>query len=324
MTDRLLIFTLGVLMLGLAGTAQAEQPKAFSGRVDLGAGWMNTKSHLEPGEDNHGLESLDQAPKSQTEFQPLVFFELNYDISQTHRIYGGVPFDFENEPRPTLGWAGDFKGAGKFDISVYYSLPEEVWEDPYLIGVTRKETDQDSYGAKIKYGLGNWEMSYELEMMDVDRDMVGERYASLRRDGSIHDLELGYEIDLGQGFTLEPSLGVVLGNIDGNANRYKGGTAEIELTKHWDQFMFWAFVQAGVYDYDSVHPIFNDTRKDTIIESMAVVSWLAPFGYERFALSLGAGYEKGSSNINFYDSTEFFSMITVSCSFGSPQQNDDD
>lgn len=286
----------------------------FSWRFDVGGFYMSTKSHLEPGDDNKQLDNLDQNRKREGEFLPVASFELNYFFEDGPMIYLGMPF--EDEPRPTLGIAYELPQGIEIDFSLFYSMPEEVWEDPYIMGVKRKETDENRYGGKLSIELADFELSYELEKINVDKDKVGQRFSALRREGILHQFETAYEIELAHGFELVPVIGCTLANIDGKSNEYKGYNGGIELRKLWQDVELQLSLEAGRNDYDTVHPIFSKTRKDDIFETMVMISWYNPMGYDRFALRIGGGYEKNDSNIDFYDGNAYSSFITIGYQFG--------
>jgi len=285
----------------------------FSGTVNVGGLWMNSKSHLTPVDKNKRLDNLGQSAQSETEVIPLAFFKINYDFANGNQIYMGIPF--EDEPRLTFGAQQGMDIVGKFDLSVFYAFPEEVWKDPYLTGVDRQETDKTVYGGKLEYSLNHFKASYELACVDVDKDEIGARFRNLRRNGNVHQIETSYEIELGNGFMLEPGIGHTMANMDGKSNQYEGHKGSLAIMKRWEKFMLHASVGGELNDYDTVNPIFNSTREDKKFQAMVLLSWINPLGYERFSLDVGGGYEKNDSNIVFYDSEGQFSFITLGYRF---------
>ena len=319
----ILVITVSLVVLFAAWIIPTAWAGEWSAQIGVGAGWMKTESHLDPEDDNKRLDSLNQSPKSESDFLPVAAFEINYQISRQTGIYGGIPL--ENGPNPTLGFRHDTGRTGEFDLSVFYALPDEVWADPYLTGVNRTETDQDQYGAKLAYELGDFELSYEARFVDVDKDDIGVRLPNLKRDGTVHQLETGYGIELGQGFEITPSIGFVMADMDGKSNEYQGFSAGLTLQKFWQNWMMMVSIGGRVNEYDASHPVFNQTREDDILESMAVVSWFNPLGFDNFSLSFGAGYEKIDSNIRFYDEKQMMTFFMIGYRFGAggPGQDDD-
>lgn len=286
---------------------------SFSGTVNVGGIWMNTKNHLSPGDKNKRLDNLNQTAKSETQVIPFVFFNINYDFANGNQIYMGIPFD--DEPRLTFGAQHSMGNAANLDLSVFYMFPEEVWKDPYLTGVDRQKTDKTGYGGKLEYSLDHFKASYELGCVDVDKDEIGKRFKNLKRNGDIHQIETTYDVELGNDFVLEPGIGYVMANMDGKSNRYNGYKGGLAIIKKWEKILLHAFVGGELNDYDTVNPIFNTTREDKNLEAMVNLSWINPLGYERFSLDIGGGYQKNNSNIAFYDSEDHFSFIAMSYQF---------
>lgn len=219
---------------------------SFSARVDAGVLWMKTESHLDAGDDNRRINSLTESPKSETEIIPVPAFELAWQVGENMVLYGGIPL--EDEPRPTLGFQYGTEDFGEFDVSLFYHFPEDVWEDPYLTGVDRTETDMDRYGIKLAWEVDDLELSYELAFQDVDNDAVGARLPDLKREGEIHGFGAAYAFELGNGLALIPEIGMTLGNMDGRSSEYRGLIAGLGLMKHWGDLALMMSVEAGVID----------------------------------------------------------------------------
>ena len=302
-----------MLLLLTAVSSPAGEPGRFSGSINAGLGWKSTKSNIEPGDDNKRLSSLSADAQSEHDIMAFAAFEINYQMSQAGRLYLGIPL--EGGPQPTLGIGIDAGQAGEFDLGVFYSLPGEVWADPYLTGVNRSETDLDQYGARISWKLAGLEIRYQAQWEDVETDAVGSRLPDLQRDGLVHQAGAEYEINLGRGFQVVPVFSCTLADMDGRSNEYTGFSGGIRIRKMWPDFMLMLSAELGVNDYDRRHPVFNQTRKDDVIATMAMISWLRPLGYERLSLSLGTGYERIDSNIRFYDQRSLMTFISLGVRF---------
>lgn len=292
----------------------------FSGMVNLGVMQVFSKDQLEADDDNKRIESLDKPSERVDETMPIPFFDLEYAFQNGTSLYIGVPL--EDEPKPTFGVSHSFP-IGNLGLFFHYGFPEEVWQDPYLTGVDRKETDKDEMGGSIRYESHDFELSYEYTTVDVDEDFIGERFEQLKRDGNIHKVDFEYEIELGRGNMLAPGFSYTLADMDGDSNSYNGYEGELSFMRMSENYMLHLSVGGGLKDYDKDHPLFNETREDKVYEAMAMISWLRPLGYERFSLNFGGGYEKTDSNIDFFDSDSYFTFITVGYRFGSDGHDDD-
>lgn len=293
----------------------------FSGSVTIGGAYMSTKSQLEADEDNKRIDTLDKASDRVSEFQPLPFFDLRYGFETGTSLYLGIPM--EGEPRAETGVSQRIPGFGGLGVQLHYYFPEEVWKDPYLTGVDRKETDMTMYGGGVECAVGDFEASYEYDSVSVDDDLIGKRYESLKREGSIHTLSLEYEIEAGSGMIV-PGFTYTLADMDGKSNSYDGYEGELAYMRGSQHYMLLLSLAGGIRQYDKTHPIFGKEREDKIYEAMGMVAWLNPFGFDNFSLNVGAMYGKEDSNIDFYDTDEMMTFMTVGYSWGGGGMGHDD
>jgi hypothetical protein len=294
----------------------------FSGTIQVGGMWMEEKSQLKVSDKNKRLDRQGPPEESEREIILMPLFELNYNFESGSKVYLGIPF--EDDPRPTAGYKQGLENFGSFDISAFYSLPEKVWKDPYLTNVDRQKTGKNSYGGKIEHENEFFAVDYELELIDIEKDISGQRMKDLKRDGRVHRLGVEAEIHIGNGLMLEPGIGYARAEFEGRSNRYTGYQGGLSLAKMWASFMLHMRVEGGLNAFDASHPIFDKTREDKVYEAIGYVSWLNPLGYQNFFLNLGGGYEKNDSNIDFYDSEGSFMFMTVGYQFGAAGCDDDD
>ncbi|MDM8556880.1 DUF2860 family protein [Desulfococcaceae bacterium HSG7] len=286
----------------------------FSGTIKLGAIQVISKNQLNADDDNKRIDNLDEPSKEVNEIFPLPLFDLNYAFQNGTSLYLGIPF--EDGLRPTFGVTQRLPG-GSIGLFFHYSILEEVWEDPYLTGVDRNDTDRTGLGGSIQYKIHNFEIGYEYSIVDVDKDLIGERFEELKRDGAVHKPSFGYKIKLGQGNMLVPKFSYTFADMDGDSNTYNGYKGELSFMKMSESYMLMLSVNGGLKDYDKDRPIFNETREDKHYGAMGMLTWLKPFGYKRFSLSLGGGYAKTDSEIDFFDSDSYFGLTTIGYHFGS-------
>ncbi len=293
----------------------------FSGMIHLGGAFMSTKSHLEADEDNKKIDSLDQDADSASEFQPMPFFDLRYGFESGTSVYIGIPL--KGEPRAETGITQQIPGFGSLGMQFHYYMPEEVWKDPYLTGVDRKETDMSMFGGGLSCEAGDFEIAYEYDDIGIDDDLIGKRYESLKREGSIHTLSFEYEIQAGSGMIV-PGFTYQLADLDGKSNSYDSYEGELAYMRGSQDYMLLMALGGGMRQYDKSHPIFEKEREDTVYEAMAMVAWLNPFGLDSFSLNVGAAYEKEDSNIDFYDADEMIGFMTFGYHWGADGMGHDD
>lgn len=298
-----------------------ENTSGFSGMAQTGFLFMNTKSQLVGDNKNKRIDDLSETAKSSDEFLPLLFFDMNYTLASGSSLYIGIPF--EDKPRGTLGFNHLTRHGSILNLSVFQGLPATVWKDPYLTGIDRQKTDDTRYGGKLSYKRGRFDLSYEHEIVEIDHDDIAKRLPDLDRNGNIRQISTHYGINLGQDFMLEPGFTFSSTHMDGDANSYKGHKGGLRLMKMNPSYMVHLAFEAGAATYDKIHPVFLKTRKEKTYETMGMLTWISPLGFEPWSLTVGAGYEKTDANIPFYDQETMMTFMTVGYQFGGHEQKNE-
>jgi hypothetical protein len=187
-----------------------------------------------------------------------------------------------------------------------------------LINTSRKETREYNYGTRIAYeeilGTG-FKLSYAFSRVDVNVDDIGDRFNDLERDGYIHKAEVAYDVKLGQSLSLTPGFELSVGDIDGEANAYKGYQFGLGLRKFSKPYQLMLNAAVGWDDYDDKHPIFSKTRNDTNYSVFGMLTRSDLFGIDFLFGSLMAGYRYRDANIGFLDAQTFMSGAVIGIEF---------
>jgi hypothetical protein len=143
-----------------------------------------------------------------------------------------------------LGARLDAGRVGVLEASALFSLaPTEVWEDPFLTGADRTETDRTSSGARFGIaGIGGsrFDVALTVRQVEIDEERSGaslplnaaER-ALLRRDGDAARVELLYTWSLNPRHLLIPAVDMGVYDADGEAVAREG--AGVQLTHVFQQ-----------------------------------------------------------------------------------------
>ncbi len=309
-------------MVGLpCGRAGEPIPKSsgLSFHLSAGAGYVSSKDQLRPNDGNKRVRDLDDNANRYDAAIPLVSFDLRYTFAESGRqVYLGTPMGDEGPPGLTLGGVWPFKDGGKIDAGAFVMPFGDVWEDPYLVDRDRDETEKDRYGAKIDYtrilGTG-FEAGYRIEHIDIDDDDIGRRFNDLERDGWVHAIKLGYALPFGSGWQLVPEAGFTLGDIDGDANRYRGYRFKLGLRRFHAGHLLNLSAGIGYRDYDEEHPIFEKDRNDTLFSVFGFYTRSNLFSDKPLFCSLLAGFNHRSSNIDFLEADTFISGLMLGYRF---------
>jgi hypothetical protein len=313
-----------IILMALVFTPQAacawdpkEEPRGFSGRVQVGAGYVSSTDQLKTDADKR-LDSLNTNADRFDSAIPLALFDLRYTYSSGHQAYFSTPMESGGPPGLSLGGILPFHDGSRLDVSVFGKPFEEVWKDPYLTGERRADTRKATYGVKFAFTdiLGTaTRASYSLAHVDVDDDEIGQRYDTLERDGWIHKARAGYAITLGRGMSIVPGFEFSLDDSNGEANSYRGYELKLELRKFAQGYAFNLFAGIGLTDYDRTHPIFDKKREDTTYSAFGVFTLPDLLGMKHLFSSLIAGYRYRDSNIGFLDADTLLGGLTIGYKF---------
>ena len=162
----------------LAVTPVSEQ-QGWSGHLILGAGYTDVESNTVAGNElidggRNTVGSIDDKPRSSDSTHAVAGAEIRYTLANRNQIFLGgsledqLTLDFATQ----LGWRKQTEKAGIFQVGLLFSgIPVEVWEDPYLAGSRRRETDRDSSGARFEWGriMGSgFELTAQVRNIDLD------------------------------------------------------------------------------------------------------------------------------------------------------------
>jgi hypothetical protein len=280
----------------------AEEPQAsgFHGDITLGGLWSSSDNQLIPGDDNKKISSLSGNGETETDVFAMAMGNLSYTTQAGTRFFISADRSF------STGVSHDFAGIANVTLAGVAQLGE-VWEDPYLIGVEREDTDETRIGGRLGlegiYGTG-LSFDYSYMNVEVDNDLIGTKIALLRRDGLTHTLSTGYAFQLGESNSLTPKIQYEIGDFDGKSSSYDSWGGSLTHTFNNEVMMLETTVSAGKSEYDQSHPIFNTIRDDETYAVCSTITWFNPLGYENFSVTATGAYSKSDSNIDFYDSTD--------------------
>lgn len=315
----LAIFAMNYLFPLPAALAQrpgAERP-GFSGMIQAGAAYLSTTSQLEADDDNERITSLDSDADAVDTWLPAILFDLNYRFPNGTALFFGTPLDTGGYGL-TLGASHTLADKGKISLFGRYGIGGEVWKDPYLLNANREETDEDTFGGGLTYerilGTG-LKLAYTYEKVDVDDDEIGALFDSLQRDGNIHDFGVSYSLNLGGGNILIPGFSYTMAEMDGDAQSHDGYEGSIRYIRAGRKWALNIALSYETAEYDAEHPIFDKTREEEIYGGVGILTWREPLGYAKWFMNFGLGAEFTDANIDFFDSDDYLSFVTVGYDF---------
>lgn len=292
-------------MPGLAVAQDDEQAQGgFYGDIILGGGLVTGKpSQLEVTDDNEIIDGLDERAESMSEAFPFIMAEVGYRFADT-----GTEISVGNQ----LGQTGEvalsvrqsLQDWGDLGITLGYAC-EEVWENPYLVGVKRDDTKEitTSLGLTYENILGSGALlSIGSARIEVDDDLIGAIETDLDRDGEALKIGAGYVFTLNEKNILTPRIDYIDDNRDGDSHSSKNYRMSLNHTLSLGKLIFISNFSFGMSDFEKEHPIFNRTRDEKTYDVFEYVTYAEPFGWNGFSLNGLIAYSYVDSDIRFFES----------------------
>lgn len=284
-------------------TQYGQAEGGFSGSIMIGGGVVGGKpSQLDVGDDNKKVDDLNKRSESESEPVPIVDFSLSYEFASTGTtVFVGTDSGSLGVGAGVSQSLGDI---GTFTITTGYSK-DEVWKNPYIVGLDRKETDVESVSLDLSYeeilGTGA-QLSYSYRSLDVDKDIIGESNRDLERDGAIHSGSFGYAFMFDESNILIPGMTYTKGDMDGKSNSFDSYSLDLTYVLQKQSFSIETAFSAGRSEFDKTHPVFDKIREEDEYSIISTLTLLNPLGFENYFITFIAGGNYTDSNVDFFDS----------------------
>ena len=327
---RVLQAAMFLALIAMAGTATAIDPipatPGWSGFVIAGGTGINARTNMGSGISAYHVNigkktvnSLADEPESLTRGAPQLNLNLNYTFSTQTQLFLGNSVEnvVELDRASIVGVRQQFADKSILELSLVttpYGSPLTVWEDPYVVGVAREETDRTSRGARIEYDriLGSgFGVQYTARTVEIENERSGTTQLGLppaqadllKRDGNIKHLTVSYRFPPVGRNQFQLRVGRLTDDLDGQA--MSGDQNEIQLTHAYlgERFVTSSSVFYWKEDYDAVNPVFGKTRED---KSLGLAFFLFDrkiFNSKNWWGSFQAIWVDQNSNIDFYDAS---------------------
>lgn len=288
--------------------------------LSLNVGYTSGESQFSTDDDNLVTDDLDNSGQSRSSVMafPLGRIQYTFDSLKT-QFYLGNSFEqvttaqFQYE----LGVVHQFVDNSKLTFAVFpkLSLLNDTWSDPFLVGGERKITEEKTGGARIaveqvfgspvtlKYAIAS--SSIEDEFSGQTQGLSVEDIESLERDSLYQRVEVETMFPIAKGIFLKPTFQYTNRNADGDANSFDQYTGQLGVLVFKEKHFLVATVNAGVRKYQKVNPIFGIKQDSTHAGIFSIYTYKKPFDWDRWSLTMIAGYNKETSDITFFSSNGF-------------------
>jgi hypothetical protein len=320
---RISIFLFIILLVFAETSVLAKEDKDkfqnFSGKIQVGCLLISTNDQLYVDEKNKKTSSLNKNSDFFHKIDPGLLLDLNLSFPSGTNIYLGAPEEDAGKSIK-IGCSQNLKNNSVIGVSAKYKYDESVWEDPFITDQNREETDVDIYVFDIfveRIAGSNLNIDYSFETVNVAHDVLGDQYKELKRDGIIHSLSMGYTFMLGGNNVIVPSLQYAITDFDGKSNNFSSFSAKIDYRKLMKNIVCTLSISVSNDRHQKTHPVpeFNKKRDDVTFETLSIVTWMNPMGYDDYFINLGGIFIENESNINFFDSTTYLGFISLGYKF---------
>ncbi|RDV24590.1 DUF2860 domain-containing protein [Alteromonas aestuariivivens] len=297
----------------------------WSGRIGGGMSYQSYSSNVIAGSgfdtiSDQTITSLEQKPDAQQEFSGNPFFDIRYTFEKARGqayigflIQDAVRLDFAQ----SLGYRQQVDGVGILSGAyVFSAFPNKIYQDTYLVGQPRQDTDRKSRGFRIGWQSvfeSPFSMNYTFRTIHIDEDSNGQsafetgvisaqQQALLAREGRTHRLELQYDLILGRGKILSPTLLYRKRDLDGNAMAGESYGAQLSYALFAPK---WSAILNGYYGkrtYNAANPLFDDQFADANEYSLnANLVFRQPFNWQNWSTIVSASLLRSDSELSFFD-----------------------
>jgi hypothetical protein len=308
-----------VLMFPVQVPAQEDEPErsGFLGNIMLGGGLAAGRpSQLEVTDDNEVINGLDERAERYSEGIPFIMAKIGYAIVSTGtEISLGNKSGRTSELALAVNQSLDDLGSLRIILSHGY---DEVWKDPFLVGVKRDDTKETTTSLGLAYesilGTGA-KLSIRGAEIKVDDDLIGIREPDLKRDGSAITFGAGYAIAFNENNVIIPGIDFMVDERDGKSNSREGYRLKLEHNLKLRKFSFKTNLAFRETEFEKTHPIFNRTRKEKRYELSEFITYAEPFGFKGFSINGLIAYSHVDANIRFFESYGVVVGLGVGYSF---------
>jgi hypothetical protein len=310
------IIFFGMLFLFLFAVPDAQAGKYV---ITVG-GWAMAVERADNlwGKGNRRIDSLGSKADSNTSYLALPYFDVKYIPDYQEGQKGSTTLYFNTITEPgsiNIGMKQAFP-KGTIDVSGFYSLLAKNWQNPYVL--YRTATNTMYFGGRITYAKimdTRLSLSYRIACTNIDNDVIGGLYSTLRQDGLIHRASVDYRYDFNKMFSIIPEFSFERGQFAGSSNSYNSYGGGIGFEVRTPFFDLNTRIYGNTAKFDRVHPIFAKTRDEKTYGTRIMATFPEPFGWKKYTIVAGINGYQTESNIRFFDRYTMMSLVGLSYSF---------
>ncbi|PKF77106.1 hypothetical protein CW749_23360 [Vibrio sp. vnigr-6D03] len=315
---------LSALVASYGAQAELSDKNGFSGEVAINVGYTSQTSNM-------NTEASAQRTKGETPTEsdvliaPLGNLQYTFGSNKQHQIFFGTSrADIAiGTLALELGYKNELSSGMTWSLAALPSvLQSEVWQDPYQLNGNRAETKEFGTAYRLQlektplFGL-NFDLAYG--QINIDKETSGSELASgadkLNRNGKVLYSKVEKFVPLSRTTFLLPSLKYIQRDADGSAMQNTGIGADLTAIMVRGQHQFVTTVSYLNRSFDDTNPVFDKTRDDNQLKLFLAYEYVNFMGWENTSLVAFGGYDSVTSNIDFYDSSNWIVATGLNYSF---------
>ncbi len=310
----------------------------IAGNLNLGGGVVRLESNTVSGNGITGIPNnpistndLVNAPRGRSGATPVAVNEFSWNFGNRNELFVGetvenaVTFDRGSQ----MGWRKTFENAGTIEVSGVFNrlVPTDVYEDSFLTGEKRKETEATRIGGRFQWDKifgSEFEVQLTFRDINIDTDNNGQslvigdpgnpqdlptgvnlitrqQQQLLRRDASEVFTRVSYEFTPGQRHSIRPLIGYSNRSADGDAESFDALRAQVTYKYMSKAFVYVANAVLIERKYDARNPIYDEFRDSTSYLLDSTIFVPLKFGSGNWGWFANATWGQEDSKINFYN-----------------------
>lgn len=327
MNTRLFAVLATVLSPAVVIAAQPSQwQPGLSGELSLLTGYSQSKSQFSS--EYEQTESLQQAARREGKALVMPLFSLQYTLGGADGQFylGSDRADvalgrFHTE----IGYRQSLQSNGVISVSIIPGvLPNKTWQDPYITGQKRKETDTSVQALRLQFNnIMNSGFSLEVAggKQKIDKERSGQAgfdntvQKQLNREGNVLFVEGAYRFPVSRTLFIRTGASHTRLDADGDAMSYNANALELGLFSKWQQSSMALNLSYQISRHDKNNPVFGKKQKDNQSGAFLAYSYQKPFGWQDWEMVSLAGYSNKNSNIDFYDEDSLMVSVGMTYNF---------
>jgi len=332
MNKPLLLLLLSHLFLASVQAKPLASVPGWAFTLSANAGYVGGQSHFSVSDDNAQIASINRDAQLESRFIGFPFARVEYTTQDLHtQFFVGnsreqiaiSQFQYE------LGMVHQFSDNSKFTAAYFPELPffNETWEDPFLVGEDRVETEENAQGARIelqqvagtpitfKYAYAQSRVDNEKSGESWSQILTTEELNNLQRDSTYHRVAVETMFPIGPKVFLKPTLQYTTRMADGEANSYQDYNFQLGLLMFKGRHTSITTMNIGNTLYKEVNPLFDMKQNSINAGIFSTYSYSEAFNWKPLTFTVLAGYNLENSDITFYDEQGFIVSTGLAYSF---------